>query len=198
VVFEGRWWYTQCAANGTNTANKSSYALCVIIGEHDEFTIEAQTGLRTAWDWGRSQGGAGGKDWVHRDWFPTACAGPDITGFVRAGLPAEGIAFAPAPSRPATPITDWEVQAIMALEQIDLSHASNSNPVSTPHTDNMQGLLLAADAPNAAALVRPGTAYPDGVAGQGTKDMLIWFQKSKGLAADGICGPRTWTALIGA
>lgn len=36
----------------------------------------------------------------------------------------------------------------------------------------------------------------DGIFGAGTKSVVIAFQRSKGLAADGVVGPRTWAALV--
>ncbi|OFI39273.1 hypothetical protein BIU82_15495 [Arthrobacter sp. SW1] len=36
----------------------------------------------------------------------------------------------------------------------------------------------------------------DGIFGPGTKSVVIAFQRSKGLAADGVVGPRTWAALV--
>ena len=38
---------------------------------------------------------------------------------------------------------------------------------------------------------------PDGDFGSGTESALRSFQKTKGLTADGICGPKTWNKLLG-
>ena len=38
----------------------------------------------------------------------------------------------------------------------------------------------------------------DGIFGNGTRSALAAFQKKNGLEADGVCGPLTWSALIGA
>ena len=35
----------------------------------------------------------------------------------------------------------------------------------------------------------------DGIFGNGTRNAVIAFQRSKGLVADGVVGPRTWAAL---
>lgn len=37
---------------------------------------------------------------------------------------------------------------------------------------------------------------PDGIFGSQTKKAVAAYQSAKGLAADGICGPKTWAALI--
>ena len=41
-----------------------------------------------------------------------------------------------------------------------------------------------------------GNAGADGEFGSGTKNAVIEFQRRKGLAADGVCGIDTWTALL--
>lgn len=41
-----------------------------------------------------------------------------------------------------------------------------------------------------------GFTKVDGVYGKDTKSAVVAFQKSMGLTADGICGPKTWSALI--
>ena len=37
----------------------------------------------------------------------------------------------------------------------------------------------------------------DGIFGSGTRSALVAFQKKNGLEADGVCGPKTWAALLG-
>ena len=37
----------------------------------------------------------------------------------------------------------------------------------------------------------------DGIFGQNTKNAVIAFQRAKGLIADGIVGPKTWSKLLG-
>ena len=36
----------------------------------------------------------------------------------------------------------------------------------------------------------------DGIFGQNTKNAVIAYQKAKGLVADGIVGPKTWSKLL--
>lgn len=43
-----------------------------------------------------------------------------------------------------------------------------------------------------------GRAGADGVFGRGTRDAVVQFQKRAALAADGVVGPMTWSALDGA
>ncbi len=91
-VFEGRGRGVRSAANGTTTANGSTYAICYMGGEGDTFTAAARDGINDAAEWlvpptPRSWG-------VHQDWVATACPGNEITGWVRAGHPR---ASAPTP-----------------------------------------------------------------------------------------------------
>ena len=81
------------------------------------------------------------------------------------------------------------------LETIDLTNAQNVL-VQTPHTANMQGLLLAAECPNGDLLCKKDTPYPDGLGGVGTKEALVWFQESVGLEPTAICDGKTWAFLI--
>jgi hypothetical protein len=55
----------------------------------------------------------------------------------------------------------------------------------------MQGLLIKAGS------MKDKPANHDGVFGKGTQGVVQQFQAGHQLAADGICGPRTWTALEG-
>ena len=41
-----------------------------------------------------------------------------------------------------------------------------------------------------------GSTGADGIFGKNTKAAVVSFQKANGLAADGICGPRTWEKLL--
>lgn len=60
-----------------------------------------------------------------------------------------------------------------------------------PDVAAMQGLLIRASA----MVDKP--ANHDGIFGHGTQGALQRFQSSHHLAADGVCGPRTWQALGG-
>jgi hypothetical protein len=88
-VFEGRGWYRRTAANGTNAGNNASYAHCYLGGQGDGLTEAGKAGIALAFQLGVEQGGAGTKQWVHRDWKATECPGTEIVNFVRAGLPAQ-------------------------------------------------------------------------------------------------------------
>ena len=86
AIFQCRWWGVRTAANGTNAGNAASYAHCVLIGQGDPFPEAARQGLRAAFQLARQQGGAGPERWCHFNWKPTACPGPAICDFVKAGM----------------------------------------------------------------------------------------------------------------
>ena len=93
-VFEGRGIGARSAANGTNSGNFNSYALCYVGGEGDPLT---DGGKQAYLDGARWLGVRLNK--VHGDWKATACPGPEITAWVRAGAPAPG---GPPPEPPPT------------------------------------------------------------------------------------------------
>lgn len=84
-VFEGRGPGHRTAANGTNEANQSWYAVCFLGGEGDTFTAEARDAINDAIDWL-----GGGRVTGHRDHTSTACPGDEIYAWVQAGHPRSG------------------------------------------------------------------------------------------------------------
>ena len=68
-----------------------------------------------------------------------------------------------------------------------------------PSTDDdrrAQGLLAAAGTLEIAPNLENGVRF-DGKFGPSTEAAVKDFQHNSGLAADGIVGPNTWTALLG-
>lgn len=96
-----------------------------------------------------------------------------------ASLPAPPPAPSPAPAAPGdTPPTKGQIMALPALKK-----GATGQPVR-----NLQGLLVA----------HGNTVTVDGVFGSRTDRSLRAWQKRTGkLAADGICGPKTWVWLTG-
>lgn len=96
---------------------------------------------------------------------------------------------APEPSKPSVPSTpskpdtnqDWTKTLIMALPELEQGSKGTD-------TKRAQGLLIANGYKDSAI---------DGVFGPKMKTGTKRFQKNKGLASDGIIGPRTWTKLLG-
>lgn len=103
AIFEGRGWGNRTAANGTNAGNAGSYAHCYLGGQGDPFTHDGKIGMATAFRLARVHGGAGPRQWNHRDWKATECPGDTIAAFVRAGLPAPAVE-----TQPVTPLPEEE------------------------------------------------------------------------------------------
>lgn len=86
------------------------------------------------------------------------------------------------------------------MDFLDLRNAQNV-AVRGRHVDNLQALLIAtwqvipAIHPYISKMVN-GYGLPDGIAGSGTKQALIEFQKACGWTGDAQCGPITWKKLI--
>lgn len=100
--YVGRGRGVRTAANGTADGNNRSYALQYMgAGEHDPLTVEAK---RAAIDMAAYLGQP--LRWEHSDWKPTACSGPQIRPWRRAGFPRP--AGAPAPK---TPTKEWDEMA---------------------------------------------------------------------------------------
>jgi hypothetical protein len=110
-IFEGRWYGWRTAANGTNTGNDRSYAHCVLMGEGDEFTVDARRGLRNVFEWYEARG-SGTERHVHADWKQTACPGGAVMQFVRGGM----VISEPTPPTPAPPA--W--LTLLSSEEIDM------------------------------------------------------------------------------
>lgn len=93
-------------------------------------------------------------------------------------------------STPKPPSGPAKVTVTASLPIIDLS---GGLPVSGKDVTALQGLLLGqwqgkdALGPN---------GYPDGIAGEATRDALKAFQAENGLEPDAICGAQTWAALL--
>lgn len=183
-VFEGRGAERRSAANGTNDGNARYYAICVLMGPGDTFTMEAKRGVLAAREHLMARGGAGRNIVPHRSFLSTQCPGPDAVAWILAGCPVDGapIQPAPAPAPPApSPNGDpYSVEAeVAALPTVRQGSTGQ-------HVRIMQGLLVA----------NGRGVSVDGDFGPGTYAALAEWQGKCGLDADGICGPRTWRRLL--
>ncbi len=163
------------AANGTNTGNSSSHAICALIGENDRLTPELIIGLLDARDY-MMFGGTGARVWSHRDWKATACPGSPIHNWVQSGMPRPGVtppAPTPTPTPPVDPAKCYESHPL--LKRGDVGSRVN----------HLQYLLNR----TGAALVG------DGIFGVATENAVRNFQTWAKITSDGICGSQTWTTL---
>jgi hypothetical protein len=108
VVFEGRGAGVRTAANGTNTGNSLSLAVCALLGVGDPHPLTLFFGLDAARRRLMSAG-TGAETWVHRDWKATACPGDPITRWHRAGDHPPNIQ-----EDPLMAITDADAAALVA------------------------------------------------------------------------------------
>lgn len=94
-VFEGRGLNVWNGANGTNTANKSSHAIMVMVGEGNGFPEEAKRAFVDAVDHVAARTRAPAAPVVgHRDHKATACPGDEIYKWIHAGCP---VSISPKP-----------------------------------------------------------------------------------------------------
>lgn len=98
-VFEGRGMYLQGGANGTRTANREYFSVC-IIGHGDlNFTPEARDALEWVILRNRTKGNAGDEVKRHRDFVENECPGAKFAAFA-SSLNNKPIGTAVDPTRP--------------------------------------------------------------------------------------------------
>lgn len=170
-IFEGRGWDFQPAANGTTTANQTSWAVSVLNGPGQPITTAALDAL-VALEADAKSHGWGGIDFPHKHWKPTACPGDDFDLF--KAHQGQGV---PPATQPAP--------------------APEHNPgiPGFPGTTKKGSKGSAVTAVQARLRDRGWKIGVDGDFGSQTDSIVRQFQKEKGLQVDGIVGNRTWSAL---
>lgn len=115
-IYMMRGWRARTAAQGTDAGNTKSYAACLLMGDGDVLTDAAKAALVRFYALARSEGGAGPRRWVHKDWHSTSCPGVPATEFTRNDANFSGSAPpvvvtppvvvppAPPPVKPVTPL----------------------------------------------------------------------------------------------
>lgn len=107
----------------------------------------------------------------HQHWFATACPGEQVLAWLEAGRPDSG-GIPPAPPIPpqdkpdARPMLRFGARGSAVVEMQNRLRAHGFDPGAS-----------------------------DGIYGPATGGALKAFQGSQGIAADGICGPITWSRL---
>lgn len=130
---------------------------------------------------------------AHREWAPGRKIDPTglemdamrrvVGAHLRGGGPTPPTPApvpTPAPTPTPTPAPDTFKERVMALPVLRRGATGQ-------YVRNMQGLLVANGEP----------VKVDGDFGPGTERGLRAWQARAKLGADGICGPRTWSALVG-
>jgi len=101
------------------------------------------------------------------------------------------------PSQPVPPAQDWTKELIMALPTLREGDGYNDqHPDWRDDVRRMQA-NIAIGGVKAENTFNPKTGKPDGLFGPGTKNALKAYQTANGLSSDGVCGPKSWTDLMG-
>ncbi|GAB3115646.1 hypothetical protein GCM10027160_23290 [Streptomyces calidiresistens] len=113
-VYEGRGLERRNAANGNTSLNDAHYAVCALLGASGltEPPDAMLHGMRDAIEHCRANGPCGDEVARHADDFATACPGPALTAWVRAGARRPTVAVPPVGARQhvmARGETLWEV-----------------------------------------------------------------------------------------
>ena len=168
---------------GTTTWSNHSWALAMDLnsrenpyayGGYTDFPVTATRALckEFGFRWGYDY--TGKKDAMHFEYMGTPAAA--------AALTARLLGNPPTPQ----PYTDQQMdEVIVALETIE--QGSDDGEIGGWPVKIWQGLMVLRG-----VLKTPEDI--DGVFGPGTKAATVDFQRSKGLTADGIVGPRSWKA----
>lgn len=175
-VFEGRGLHHKTAANGNSTLNWNHYAVCGMVGDSGltQPTDAMLNGIRDAIEWFQAQGGAGSEIKGHRDGYATSCPGEPLYNWVQAGAPRPGGGTVPSqpsptPGYPAFPGQYLQLQSPML------------------HSDNVKTWQQQ-------MRNRGWNISVDGWYGPASANVCRQFQAEKGLASDGVVGPKTWAA----
>ncbi len=186
-AFAGRGAGVRTAANGTNTGNQNFYAVTWIGGEGQ---VPTQLAIN-AFEWWvaelRKQG-AGRAVWPHRKFKPTGCPGDPIVNECRR-LDGANVSPQPPSPSPTPPPRPTPTPAPSKPEETPVPPTLREGDRGVP-VRRLQALLVAVHH----NLDAEGGI--DGIFGPGLKRELAAFQKARGLAADGVCGPNTWKRLI--
>lgn len=101
------------------------------------------------------------------------------------------------PTKPVAPATDWTKELIVALPTLKKGDGfKNKNPHLRDDVRRMQA-CMAIGGVMAVNTFNPKNGMPDGLFGDGSFNGLVSYQGKNGLKKDGICGPATWTKLLG-
>lgn len=125
-VFEGRGIGIRTAANGTDSGNFNSYALCYVGGEGDPLTDAGKQAYLAGARW---LGVPLNK--VHGDWKSTSCPGPEIIAWIRAGAPAPG-GHPPVTKPVPQPITETLTGVDMYIGVVDVGFFAQTGNVTIP------------------------------------------------------------------
>lgn len=96
-TFEGRGLNTWNGANGTNTGNRTSHAICFLAGQNNSFLETEKVGFKEAVLWIARNSKAPNSAIGHRDHKSTECPGNARYNWIRSGMPVSGVFKEPEP-----------------------------------------------------------------------------------------------------
>ncbi|WP_077058150.1 N-acetylmuramoyl-L-alanine amidase [Streptomyces sp. MP131-18] len=107
TVYEGRGLKRRNSANGNTSLNEQHYAVLGLHGTNSgEPGAKLLDGIRDAIDYCRKNGPCGSEIKGHKDGYATACPGPELYAWVRAGAPR---------SDKEEPVTEAEMKKLAEL-----------------------------------------------------------------------------------
>lgn len=169
-IWEGRGWMV--VGSHIANANTPNLGVCMV-GTNADVTDAAKRSIRWLYDEANRRAGKTLAKRYHSMLASTSCPGDNLRKWVDAGMPVGS----PAPT---TPTTDWS-DALMA-KLATIKEGSKGNLVR-----RMQALVESFGI---------DLGKVDGDFGPNTDRAVRAFQRKFSLAVDGICGPKTWAALL--
>lgn len=143
---------------------------------------------------------------AHRDVGASSCPGRYFPFSEIAGVAASAV----TPTQTAAPAPTPAAQGSASIAELQAE--CNRQGFSAQKVDGIAGPITLAGCPTCQQGARGNITKwiqnklnslgyncgaADGILGQNTKNAVIAFQRTKGLSADGIVGPKTWSKLLG-
>lgn len=194
TVYEGRGWNlvgAHCPGHNTN-----GLGVYVAVGGDQAPTPEALAAVRALYDEACRRTGNNLRKSYHGYDYPTACPGPKLTAWVKAGMLVEtGVDSVPTP--PKTPSkSPTKKPATTKAPAFPLPRGYYFGPKSGPASSVSGYYSNRADLKKWQQRMkdRGWTITVDGLYGPGTARVARQFQKQARLAQDGLIGRDTWNA----
>lgn len=125
-TFEGRGLNVINGANGTNSGNRSSHAICVLAGEGNPFPLAEKSGFRSTVKHIADHTVAPDRCKGHRDHKSTACPGDLRYSWVHAGMPISGTVPPPPPKGDPILKLGSKGEAVREVQIIIRNHAGGN------------------------------------------------------------------------
>lgn len=174
--------------------NRDGIGVYVAVGGNQEPTEAAKASVRWLYDEAcRRAGRTLEKGW-HGRYYPTACAGPKLIPWVKAGMPVSGAAA----TTPAKPTSKPKPTTTSKAPAFPLPPGSYFGPKSGPAASVSGYYSHRADLKRWQEQMkkRGWSLDADGLYGPTTAKVARQFQKERGLPVDSLIGAATWRAAF--